>query len=74
MNQLENVLKKLKSKKSQDSSGFVNELFMSRHIGDDLKESLLMLINKIKQELSEPEFVSESNITTIWKGKGSRAS
>ena len=48
MEQLDNVLKKLKKGKATDPAGLVNELFAYENIGDDLKKSLLMLLNKIK--------------------------
>ena len=72
MDQLDNVLKKLKKGKATDPAGLVNELFAYEYIGDDLKESLLMLLNKIKDHYVEPDFMSLANITSFWKGKGSR--
>ena len=49
MTDLEKVLRKLKSKQSQDSNGFANEIFQLKNIGDDLKNSLLVLCNKIRK-------------------------
>ena len=72
MDQLDNVLKKLKKGKATDPAGLVNELFAFEYIGDDLKKSLLMLLNKIKDNYVEPDFMSLANITSFWKGKGSR--
>ena len=72
MDQLDDVLKKLKKGKATDPAGLVNELFMYEYIGDDLKKSLLMLLNKIKDHYIEPEFMSLANITSFWKGKGSK--
>ena len=57
MKQLEKTLKKLKSGKSQDPNGLVNELFQEDNIGNDLKHSILIMMNKIKQQLSEPDFI-----------------
>ena len=68
--ELDKVLKKLKRGKATDPTGLVNELFMLENIGDDLKESLLILLNKIKDQLKEPEFMTLANITSFWKGKG----
>ena len=70
--QLDNVLKKLKSGKAKDPTGFVNELFQKENIGDDLKKSLLILINGVKSEHSSPNFMNDANISLIYKGKGSR--
>ena len=72
MDQLENVLKKLKKGKATDPLGLVNELFMLDNIGTDLKESVLLLMNKIKDQMTEPEFMEMANITSFWKGKGSK--
>ena len=72
MDQLDNVLRKLKRGKATDPAGLVNELFMYEYIGDDLKKSLLILLNKIKDHYVEPDFMSLANITSFWKGKGSR--
>ena len=73
MEQLEAVLSKLKGGKATDPIGLVNELFMVNNIGTDLKESLLMLLNKIKEEFEEPEFMQLANITSFWKRKGLRS-
>ena len=70
MSQLEAVLSKLKSGKATDPLGLVNELFMLKNIGTDLKESLLLLLNKIKEQFKEPEFMQLANITSFWKRKG----
>ena len=73
MKDLENVLKKLKNGKSRDPAGLVNEIFKLDNIGTDLKESILILMNKIKTEMEEPDFMEDANIVTIFKGKGSRS-
>ena len=72
MVELEKVLAKLKRKKATDPVGLVNELFLLDNIGDDLKKSLLMLLNKIKDQLQEPDFMNLANITSFWKGKGAK--
>ena len=72
MEDLEKVLCHLKEKKATDPTGLVNELFISENCGVDLKKSILMLMNKIKNNFKEPEFMSLANITSFWKGKGSK--
>ena len=72
MNELENVLKKLKKNKSRDPNGLINELFKPGVIGEDLKLSLLLLFNKIKDQGIVPDLLKKSNITAIPKKKGSR--
>ena len=49
MHELEKVLKQLKAGKSKDPDNYVNELFKIGVIGDDLKSSLLMMMNRIKK-------------------------
>ena len=73
MKQLEAVLKCLKNGKAQDPDGLVPELFKLENIGNDLKKSLLILLNKCKNQLLEPEFLSKANIISIYKGKGERS-
>ena len=73
MDQLEAALSKLKNGKATDPMGLVNELFMLENIGTDLKESLLMLLNKVKDQFKEPEFMQLANITSFWKRKGPKS-
>ena len=73
MKQLDIVLKGLKTGKSEDPSGWTNELFMHSNIGNDLKESVLLLINRVKDDLDNPEFMNQANITSLWKNKGSKS-
>ena len=68
---LEKVLKSLKKSQSQDILEMVNELFMPNIIGKDLKDSLLLLFNGIKNNLLIPEFFKKVFITSIPKGKKS---
>ena len=70
MAQLERALAKLKRGKATDPAGLVNELFMIENIGSNLKESLLLLLNKIKDLHEEPDFMKLANITSFWKRKG----
>ena len=71
MRDLDRVLSKLKNNKSRDFDGFVNEIFKKNVIGDNLKESLLQMCNKLKQNKLIPIFFNFANITTVPK-KGSR--
>ena len=70
MVELEKVLSSLKSGKARDPSGLVCDIFKSPICGMDLKMSLLTLVNKIKETLTVPKFVCNSNISSIWKKKG----
>ena len=70
MEDLEKVLNNLKGGKAMDPNGLVNELFMPDNIGTDLKESILLMMNKIKHQLETPEFMELANIISFWKGKG----
>ena len=55
MDELEDVIKFLKTKKSRDPYGFINELFKPNVAGDDLKTALLIMMNRIKKEQIFPE-------------------
>ena len=66
------VLKSLKRNKSADSHGLIYELFRPEVIGDDLFSSLLMLCNNVKSQLTIPNFVTFTDITSIYKNKGGR--
>ena len=50
----------------------VNELFKSGCIGSDLKLGLVLMFNAIKTHHYIPKFMQLSNITSIFKNKGSR--
>ena len=67
---LENALKKLKDGKCRDPEGLVRELFKEEVMGDDLKNSLLIMYNKIKDTGIIPPFMRYANICAIYKGKG----
>ena len=70
MKDLEKAIGNLKNNKSRDHSGYANEIFKSGVIGSDLKLSLLIMCNKIKQLKVIPKFMRFANITTVPK-KGS---
>ena len=72
MKNLDAVLKSLKNNQSRDPLGMINELFKPGVIGQDLKKAILALMNGMKKFLEIPSFMQLSNITTIYKMKGSR--
>ena len=57
---------------SRDPSGLLNELFKSPDIGKDLERAILKLVNGMKSKHYIPDPVKMSNITTIYKSRGSR--
>ena len=70
---LETVLKALKKNKSRDPCGWVNEIFMDGVLGENLKISLLHMVNKIRENNKIPDFVRLADVSTIYKGKGSKS-
>ena len=70
--ELDKVLHHLKRNKAMDPTGLVNELFMPQNIGKDLKDSILLMMNKIKRDFQHPEFMSMANVTSLWKRKGAK--
>ena len=72
MKNLEEELYNLKNNKTMDPHGMINEVFKKDCIGIDLKKALLLLFNGIKSNMLVPSFMTFSNITTIYKNKGSR--
>ena len=72
LQELEKVLNSLKRDKCCDPKGLVNELFSTKVAGKNLKTSLLMLFNSIKESDKIPSFMKIADITTIYKGKGSK--
>ena len=68
---LDEALRSLKTNRSRDPEGLINEIFKQKVIGSDLKDSLLIMFNKLKEEQNIPQFMKIANITTIPK-KGSR--
>ena len=71
MENLEDALKQLKDGKCRDPEGIIREIFKEETIGDDLKKSMLILFNKIKASGKIPSFMRFTNISAIFKGKGS---
>ena len=74
MNTLEKVLKGLKKNKCSDPEGLFRQLFRPENIGEDLKMSLLMLLNKMKSSGMLAKNETKSLITTIPKKNKSRLS
>ena len=62
----------LKNNKMFDPNGMLNELFKEGFIGSDLKKALLLLSNGCKANQYIPNYMTVSNITSIYKNKGSR--
>ena len=69
--ELEEVLQKLSENKSRDPHGLNRSIFHTNCIGNDLKESLLTMFNKLKINGDIPDFMKVATITTIPK-KGSK--
>ena len=70
ISELEIAIGKLKMNKCRDPHGHINELYKA--LGIDGLQSLLSLLNRIKQELLIPSKLKLSNVSTIYKGKGSK--
>ena len=68
--QLQAAICKLKNNKCKDPHGHVNELY--KHLGDDGIQSLLDMLNNIKEFIMIPSKLNLSNVSTIYKGKGSK--
>ena len=66
------VFKQLKVNKATDPVGLVTELFKPGVAGSDVFKSVLTLCNMIRDEFTIPEFMELTNITSIYKNKGSR--
>ena len=68
------MLKSLKNNQTRDPLGMVNELLKPGVMGQDLKKSLLLLMNGVKMNFIFPEFMKLANISSIFKNRGSRFS
>ena len=73
MEQLLKVLKSLKKGKARDPLNLVNEIFRPEVAGTDLQEALLKIANKVNEEQKFPEFLKYTDITSVYKGKWSKA-
>ena len=72
MDDLDAALKALKKDKARDPNGWSNELFKDGVAGQNLKLSLLDFFNKMKADNQIPDFVRLADISTIYKGQGSK--
>ena len=72
MKDLVKILAGLKNNKSFDPNGMCNEVLKLDCIGVDLQVALLCLYNLCKKEQKLPHYMTLSNITSIFKNKGSR--
>ena len=68
--ELQKAIQRLKNNKCKDPHGHINELY--KNMGEDGLTSLLNLVNRIKEELLIPTQLNLSNVSTIYKGKGSK--
>ena len=71
MEDLDKVLKGLKSNKARDPDGLARIIFNSSIIGSNLKISLLNLFNELKTKCEIPIFMRKATVATIPK-KGSK--
>ena len=67
-----NVMKSLKKNKARDPLGWVNELFRLENAGEDLIQSIRLLVNRVKQTQVIPTKLSLRDVTPIFKNRGSR--
>ena len=64
------AIQKLKDNKCRDPHGHINELYKNLcHSGI---QSLVVMVNRIKLEVLVPKELQLSNVSTIYKGKGSK--
>ena len=70
MEDLEDALKTLKNGKCRDPEGLIREIFKEDVIGKDLKRSMLVMFNKIKETGIFPSFMRIADICAIYKGRG----
>ena len=67
MHDLEDILQNQKSGKARDPTGISRDIFKTAIIGNDLKQSLLILCNEIKKQGKIPKFMLKTTISTIPK-------
>ena len=72
LSELEKVLRGLRNNQSRDPLGMITELFKPGVLGEELKVSILSLMNNVKSNMFIPTNMQLANITTIYKSKGSR--
>ena len=69
---IKNVLKKLKTGKAKDPYDFPNEIFRPNVAGEDLILAITKLLNRIKTELIFPSPMNVCNVTNLFKKRGSK--
>ena len=69
--ELDKAIKSLKIRKSRDPENLICDIFREGVIGTDLKYSLLLMFNRMKDYMSIPNCLKMANITMIHK-KGSK--
>ena len=67
MEELETAIKSLKTGKSRDPEGMICDIFREGVIGSDLKLSLLMMFNQMKDQVTIPEMLRTATITMLYK-------
>ena len=67
LEELEKVLNSLQKNKCRDPQGLINEVFKCASAGSDLKQSILHMLNKIKDTLVIPESMTNVNVVMIPK-------
>ena len=72
ISELKSVTKELKNNQCRDPDSLISEVFKDEVAGKDLNTAVLGLMNMILETFYIPEELLRSNITSIWKGKGSR--
>ena len=71
MDDLDLALSNLNNSKSKDPEGYASEMFKHDTIGQDMKKSVMVVMNKLKRQRLIPKLMNISNVTTVHK-KGSR--
>ena len=64
------AMKGLKSKKSRDPTHIANELFDPSVAGEDIKNAIVNLMNRIRSDLDYLKCLQLYNISSIYKQKG----
>ena len=67
LSELESTLNNLNKGRARDPEGFCAELFQNNVMGESLKKSLLIMLNKVKEEGIVPDFMNVTSVTTIPK-------
>ena len=69
---IDEILKSLKNNKARDPMGMVSDIFKPEIAGWDLRNSIMGLLNGLKNEQKSVPLTNVANITTIFKKKGSQ--